>query len=136
MTMFSIGELARQANVGVETVRFYERKGLLEVACRKPSGYRQFDEQTVLTLQFIRNAKEAGFSLKEIKNLLELKSSTTATEAEVRQQVQKKVGDIERQILDLQRKQHLLQMLVGKCLGNGSVENCPILHGLAHLQGN
>jgi MerR family transcriptional regulator, copper efflux regulator len=130
MTTFSIGELAKQANVGVETVRFYERKGLLEATHRKPSGYRQFDEETVLTLHFIRNAKEAGFSLKEIKRLLELRSSSTATKSEVRQQVQIKVCEIESQISDLLRKKDRLQLLVGKCPGGGSVRDCPILMGL------
>ncbi len=68
MEMLSIGQIARRAGVGVETVRFYEREGLLEEPPRRASGYRQYDEQVVKRLHFIKRAQKLGFSLKEIRN--------------------------------------------------------------------
>ena len=85
MKPLSIGEVARQVSVGVETVRFYERQGLLAEPQRRASGYRQYDEEAVAVLRFVRRAKELGFTLKEIKGLLALRLDTSATRAEVRQ---------------------------------------------------
>lgn len=103
MKTLRIGEVAQQAGVGVETVRFLERTGLLEEPQRKASSYRQYDEETVDALRFIRRAKELGFTLKEIKTLLDLRLDTSATRAEVREQARDKVADIEAKIADLQR---------------------------------
>ncbi len=136
MATFSIGELARRANVGVETVRFYERQGLFKAPQRKASGYRQFDETTVLTLKFIRNAQDVGFTLKEIKDLLILKSDPAATRTEVRQQVRIKVQALEGQIEELQRMRNSLKSLLEQCCGNGSLEGCPILAGLQESSSN
>ena len=83
MKSFTIGQVAKHAGVGVETVRFYERKGLLEEPERKASGYRQFDEKVVDRIRFIRRAKELGFTLKEIKELLELRLDPATTCADV-----------------------------------------------------
>ena len=103
MKPLTIGEVARQAGVGIETVRFYERQGLLEEPERRASGYRQFDQEAVAVLKFIRRAKELGFTLKEIKSLLALRMDASATKAEVREQAKAKVADIEAKIADLQR---------------------------------
>jgi MerR family copper efflux transcriptional regulator len=130
MPTLRIGELAKAADVGVETVRFYERKGLLEVPQRKASGYRQYDEETVQVLQFIRRAKELGFTLKEIKSLLELRSDVSSPRAEVKQQAEKKVGEIDVKIAQLQRMRNGLMSLVGQCHGDGSIVGCPILDAL------
>lgn len=127
MKTLSIGEVARQASVGVETVRFYERQGLLAEPERRASGYRQYDEEAVAVLRFIRRAKELGFTLKEIKSLLELRLDTTATRAEVRQQAREKVTDIEAKIADLQRMRDALTKLIKKCHGDGAASGCPIL---------
>ncbi|MCH8048022.1 MAG: MerR family transcriptional regulator, partial [Planctomycetes bacterium] len=75
----TIGQLARRAEVGVETVRFYEREGLLEEPARRPSGYRQYDEGVVDRLRFIRRAKQLGFTLKEIRELLSLRLDPATT---------------------------------------------------------
>jgi Hg(II)-responsive transcriptional regulator len=132
MKPLSIGEVARQAGVGVETVRFYERQGLLEEPERRASGYRQYDGEAVAVLRFIRRAKELGFTLKEIKGLLALRLDAPARRTEVRQQAQAKVADIEARITDLQRMRDVLQKLIRKCHGAGSTTGCPIL---AALQG-
>jgi Hg(II)-responsive transcriptional regulator len=130
MGLLSIGEVARQAGVGVETVRFYERQGLLEEPERRASGYRQYDGEAVAVLRFIRRAKELGFTLKEIKGLLGLRLDASATKAEVRQQAKAKVAEIEAKIADLQRMRDALNKLVQKCHGDGAATGCPILWAL------
>ena len=132
MKPLSIGEVARQAAVGVETVRFYERQGLLDEPERKPSGYRQYDPEAVAVLRFIRRAKELGFTLKEIKALLGLRLAASATRAEVRRQARAKVADIEAKVADLQRMRGALLELIDTCHGDGPAGGCPIL---ASLQG-
>jgi Cu(I)-responsive transcriptional regulator len=130
MVTLSIGEVARQAGVGVETVRFYERQGLLEEPQRRASGYRQYDGQAVAVLRFIRRAKALGFTLKEIKGLLALWLDASATRAEVRQQARAKVADIEAKIADLQRMREALLKLIKKCHGDGTATGCPILKAI------
>src|SRR5712691_8722675 len=103
MKPLTIGQVARGAGVGVETVRFYERQGLLQEPARKESGYRQFTEDVVARLQFIKRAKELGFTLKEIKELLALRVDPETTCAEVRERARIKIADVETKILELQR---------------------------------
>lgn len=134
MTTLKIGELARQAGVGVETVRFYERQGLLDEPQRRDSGYRQYEPEAVDVLRFIRRAKELGFTLKEIKSLLALRLDTNATKKEVRQQAEAKVADIEARIADLQRMREALSSLIEQCHGDGAASGCPILHALQGTQ--
>ncbi len=126
----SIGQVAKEAGIGVETVRFYERQGLLEAPKRRASGYRQYDIEALPVLRFIRRAKELGFTLKEIKGLLSLRLDSSATRADVREQAQAKVADIESKIGDLQRMREALLMLIKKCHGRGSLVGCPILGAL------
>ncbi len=133
MKPLTIGQVARQAGIGVETVRFYEREGLLEQPQRRASGYRQYGPEAVSVLKFIRRAKELGFTLKEIKSLLSLRLDASATKAEVRGQAIAKVADIEARIADLQRVRDVLQKLVKTCHGQGPASGCPIL---ATLQGD
>lgn len=130
MKPLTIGEVARQACVGIETMRFYERQGLLEEPERRASGYRQYDQEAVAVLKFIRRAKELGFTLKEIKGLLALRLDASATRAEVREQAKAKVADIEAKIADLQRMRDVLTKLVKKCHGDGAATGCPILEAL------
>ena len=103
MTALTVGQVAKRAGVGVETVRFYERKGLLDEPARRPSGYRQYDADTVAVLRFIRRAKELGFTLREIKGLLGLRLDAGATRADVRTQAAAKIADIDARLRDLQR---------------------------------
>ena len=130
METLSIGEVARRAGVGVETVRFYEREGLLEEPDRRESGYRQYTEEVVLRLRFIRRAKELGFTLKEIRELIALRRDPSATRADVRQQATAKITDIEAKIRDLQRMKEALLKLTVSCRGRGSASSCPILEAL------
>lgn len=126
----SISELARRAGVGVETVRFYERQGLLEVPTRRASGYRQYTAEAVRRLQFIRRAKTLGFTLREIAELIALRLDPATTRAEVRQQAVAKLADIDARIRDLRQMREALRRLTAACDGHGPLEGCPILEAL------
>lgn len=130
MRTFTIGQVAKQAGVGVETVRFYEREGLLPEPDRKESGYRQFDENVVDRLRFIRRAKDLGFTLKEVKELLSLRLDPETTCAAVKQRAEAKIADIDEKMRSLRRMKKVLGKLTESCSGHGPVDDCPILEAL------
>jgi MerR family mercuric resistance operon transcriptional regulator len=130
MKPLTIGQVARSAGVGVETVRFYERQGLLQEPARKESGYRQYPEDVVARLRFIKRAKELGFSLKEIKELLALRVDPATTCAEVKRRAEAKIADVEEKIQALQRIKKALVRLTAVCRGRGPTSECPILDAL------
>ena len=130
MKPLTIGQVARRAEVGVETVRFYERQGLLEEPARKESGYRQYTEDVVARLRFIRRAKELGFTLKEIAELLALRLDPDTSCAEVRGRANAKIDYIDAKIRDLQRMRQALDKLVASCKGRGPIRACAILDAL------
>lgn len=127
MEAFSIGQIAHRAGIGVETVRYYERQGLLPKPPRSQSGYRKYKPEAILCLRFIKKAKEVGFSLKEIKDLLLLRMDMDATCEDVRSRAVAKISDIEQKIQALQRIKQALMDLTAACNGNGSISECPIL---------
>lgn len=135
MKTMTIGQVARQAGVGVETVRFYERQGLLNEPPRRESGYRQYEEDVVARLRFIKRAKELGFSLKEIKELLALRVDPTTTCREVKEQAEAKIADIEGKIASLLRMKKALVKLTAVCRGQGPTSECPILEALEKEEG-
>jgi Zn(II)-responsive transcriptional regulator len=128
--MLTIGQVASRAEVGVETVRFYEREGLLEKAARRPSGYRQFDEGVVARLAFIRRAKSLGFTLKEVRELLSLRLDPDGPTAEVKRRAEAKITDIEAKIRTLRKMKTSLTRLTKACPGHGRTADCPILEAL------
>lgn len=130
MKPLTIGQVARNAEVGIETVRFYERQGLLEEPARKASGYRQYSEEVVARLRFIKRAKELGFALKEIKELLALRVDPDTTCVEVKRRAEGKIADVEQKIEDLQRIKKALVKLTSVCRGRGPTSECPILDAL------
>lgn len=130
MNRLTIGQVAKQAEIGVETVRFYERQGLLVAESRTPSGYRQFDEQTVARLRFIRRAKDLGFTLNEIRELLSLKFDPSTTCADVKQRAESKICDIEAKLATLQKMKQALERLTRACGGSRVSSDCPILEAL------
>ena len=130
MASLTIGQLGKRADVGVETVRFYERRGLLAEPDRRPSGYRQYDEEVVDRLRFIKRAKELGFTLNEIKDLLSLRLDPTTTCADVKSQAEDKITDIEAKIRTLQRMKKALVKVTKACSGSGGTSECPILEAL------
>lgn len=126
----TIGQVARLAGVGVETVRFYEREGLLAQPARPISGYRDYPDEAVARLHFIQRAKALGFSLKEIRELLHLSGEPTSSCAEVKQQAEAKMDEIEGKIADLLQIKRTLAEVAKKCNGDGSHACCPILEVL------
>lgn len=130
MPPLSIGRLARASGVGVETIRFYEREGLLAAPPRTPAGYRQYDPDTVERLDFIRRAKRLGFSLEEIRQLLAL-AEAHGDRARVKALAEHKLAEIERRIEELRRMRTALAELTRQCSGHGAVEGCPIIEALA-----
>jgi len=125
----TIGQLARRAGVGIETVRFYERQGLLPKPPRTPSGYRQYPPEALGRLAFIGRAKGLGFALREIAELLALDESRDATCDDVKRRAQVKLTEIEAQLAELTRVRDTLKGLVGAC-GGGPARNCPVLRNL------
>src|SRR5713226_3622007 len=130
MDTLSIGQVARRAGVGVETVRFYEREGLLEEPPRRASGYRQYSEQVVTRLRFIKRAKLLGFSLKEITELLRLRVDAQTSCEEVKQRTEAKLAEVERKVVELQRIRQALLQVASLCTGPGPRSRCPMLEAL------
>lgn len=130
MKKLTIGKIANEAGVGVETIRFYEREGLLDKPSRRASGYRQYSQEAVERIRFIRRAKDLGFSLKEIRELLELRIEPNATKADIRNRAEEKVKEISEKIKNLQHMKRALERLVSACSGKGSVGDCPILEAM------
>ncbi len=126
----TIGLVARRAGVGVETVRFYERQGLIEEPPRRLSGYREYDEEVASRLGFIRRAKDLGFTLKEIKELLSLRRDPATSAADVRRRAEAKITDIESKIRSLQKMKRALAKLTAACGCRGTSAECPLLHAL------
>ena len=126
-----IGEVAKGGDVTVETVRYYERRGLLNQAERTASsGYRSFPTEAVRRLRFIRRAQTLGFSLGEIGELLDLGSKPGARAVEVREKVDQKLADVRQKIDDLRRIASSLEQLSESCDGEGEVSDCVILDAL------
>lgn len=136
MKTLTIGKTARAAGVGVETVRFYERRGLIEEPPRLASGYRQYSMDTVRRLQFIKRAKELGFTLKEIGELLALRTHPSTCCADIRSEAETKIADIEQKIQDLKRMKSALRHLANACNRQDSLDECPILNALDHGESN
>jgi MerR family mercuric resistance operon transcriptional regulator len=130
MESLTIGKVARLAEIGVETVRFYEREGLIEEPSRRESGYRQYPKETIQRLRFIKRAKNLGFTLREIKELLALRLDPETTCGDVRRRAEAKIDDIEEKIRLLARMKEALAKLTMACSGRGPVSRCPILEAM------
>jgi MerR family transcriptional regulator, copper efflux regulator len=125
-----IGKVASESGVGVETVRFYEREGLLNQPARRPSGYRQYEPEAIARLRFIKQAQRLGFTLREIKELLALKLDPHATRKQVKDRAVAKIADIDQRIDELKRMKKALAPLILACDGKGALEGCPILDAI------
>lgn len=124
------GELASEAQVNPETLRYYEREGLLPQPKRSESGYRLYQADDVKRVQFIKRAQDLGFSLKEIKDLLALKFSESQSAAAVKALAKQKIEAIDQKIADLTSIRQALGELYEACSGSGSVAHCPIIQCL------
>jgi len=130
MSGLTIGRVARQAGVAADTVRYYEHEGLLEKPVRTSAGYRQYSASAVVRLRFIRQAKELGFSLREIRELLALRVDARKTCGDVKGRALRKIADVERRIAQLERMQRALSKLAAQCSGRGPTSACPIIEAL------
>ena len=130
MEMLSIGQVARRAGVGVETVRFYKREGELSEPPRRAPGYRQYSEQVVKRIHFIKRAQKPGFSLKEIAELLMLCVDGQTSCEEVKQHTEAKIAEVERKLIELQRMRQALLQVAALCTGQGPASRCPMLDAL------
>ncbi|MEP0814564.1 MAG: MerR family DNA-binding protein [bacterium] len=126
----TIGRLAALAGVGVETIRFYERSGLIERPPRRESGYRRYPPESIARVVFVRRAKELGFTLREIRELFSLRVSPECTCAGVRAAAMEKIGDIDAKLDALNSMRGALAALAESCKGDGPISECPILDAL------
>ena len=132
MTSFAIGQLASAAGVGIDTVRYYERSGLLKPATRSTSGYRKYGEGELDRLNFIRRAQHLGFSLGEIGELLAI--STRGDVAAMHAAAKVRLHDIDKRIAELHQMREALANLMSGCPMDGEAADCPILRALLNKE--
>ncbi len=125
----NIGQAAKASGVSAKMIRYYEQTGLIPAADRKDSGYRDYSATDVHMLRFIRRARDLGFSVAEIGDLLNLWRDETRQSAEVKRLAQGHIDALERKIADMQDMAHTLTMLVNACQGDQR-PHCPILQRL------
>ncbi len=130
MKELTIGRLAETLEIGIETIRYYERRGLLPKAERSPAGYRQYSEESIPQVTFIRNAKGIGFSLREISELLSLKMQKDGRCADVKLKAEAKMREVEQKIASLQRIRGALRKLSAACDSRLPVKECHFLQAL------
>lgn len=130
MAQLTIGRLARLGGVNLETIRYYERRGLLPKPTRTAAGYRQFSPESARRLRFIRRAQALGFSLDEIRDLLALHSAPQPNRSSIRAHAKAKVEDIKRKIADLHAMRRTLEQLVSRCEHCEPSIECPIIASL------
>ena len=132
----TIGELAKKAGVNIDTIRYYEGRGLIPEPPRKESGYRLYAPETVRRIRFIKRSKELGFSLREISEILSLRLDKKTACADVRNKAEDKISEIEERMQTLQGMKKALLKLVKRCNENKLTGECPILEALALDNGN
>ena len=127
----TIGRAAALAGVGVETIRFYERKGLIDQPLKpRLGGFREYPLETVDRIRFIRHAQEIGFSLHEIDELLSLQADPSADCVDVRERATAKLAQVDRKIEKLRGIRSVLKGLIAACPGEGAVRSCSIMESL------
>lgn len=131
MADVTIGQLAARSGVGVETIRFYERKGIISQPARPANGFRKYDEQTAERIRFVQQAQELGFTLNEIKQLLSLRVDPRTSCATVKAKANEKIADIDGKIAGLRRMRGALVEITRTCSGTGPTSACPILDYMA-----
>lgn len=125
----TIGALAKKASVSVDTIRYYERGGLLPLPARRISGYREYGDADVKRLRFVRRAGALGFTLVEIAELLSLSADRDV--AGVKRRAEHRLTQVEHKIAELNRIRRGLEKLVAACPGHGDLEHCPIIAALS-----
>ena len=132
MRAMTISQAARAAGIGVETVRFYERRNLIMRPPKPPDGgFRRYPPETIGRIRFIRQAQGLGFSLREIEELLSLRADPASDCGQVRERAVAKLGDVQRKVRELQRFRRALEELIAACPGRGALRACSIMEALA-----
>ena len=129
MSSMTIGRLAKEAGVNIDTIRYYERNGLIPEPVRRPSGYREYETGDVRRLRFIGRAKQLGFTLAEIAELMSLSADRDV--GGVKRRAEQRLEQVEHKIKELQRVRRGLRTLIDACPGHGDVERCPIVAALS-----
>lgn len=127
MSNFTIGQLAKAASVGVETIRFYERKGLVKKPSKNGSGFRQYQVDDVTRIRFIKKAQELGGTLREIKDLLELDARRKTTCSDYGVRIKRKLDEVDEKIESLQRLKKALGGILASCEDNPKGAECRML---------
>jgi len=135
MNRLTTSEVAKQGGVNLETVRYYERRGLLPKPPRNATGYRAFEPDAVRRLPFIRHAQALGFSLHEINDLLALRVKVGVSSADVRRRAEAKLVDIDEKLKTLRAMKKVLTRFTESCSGAGPISRCPILAALEQEEG-
>jgi DNA-binding transcriptional MerR regulator len=120
--------------VSVDTIRFYEHKGLISPPKRTAAGYRQFGSEAIRRIHFIKRAQDCGFTLDEIKGLLSLRNSDDAGCADVKHKLQKKMSEVRGRIGELKHFLQALEALDEVCGGAGPISECPVLEALDFVE--
>ena len=129
MPSMTIGRLAKEAGVNIDTIRYYERNGLIPEPVRRPSGYREYETGDVRRLRFIGRAKQLGFTLAEIAELMSLSADRDV--GGVKRRAEQRLEQVEHKIKELQRVRRGLRTLIDACPGHGDLERCPIVAALS-----
>ena len=129
MPTMTIGRLAREAGVNIDTIRYYERNGLVPKPVRRASGYREYEIADVRRLRFILRAKDLGFTLVEIAELLSLSADRDVRG--VKRRAEQRLEQVEHKIEELKRVRRGLKTLIDACPGHGDLEHCPIVAALS-----
>jgi len=128
--VLSRSQLAEAALVNIETLRYYERRGLIPAPPRSAANYRRYPARTVDRVRFVKHAQDLGFSLEEIKELLSLRATRGAKAGDVKKRAEKKIVEVADRIRALEAIRTALQFLVSQCSGEGPIEECSILHAI------
>ncbi|HFB65160.1 MAG TPA: Hg(II)-responsive transcriptional regulator [Aeromonadales bacterium] len=127
MKTTTIGQAAKQLEIHIETIRFYERKGLIEQPQKPESGYRHYSTDIINRIRFIKRAQELGFTLKEIVNLLSLNDQPCT---QVQDLAEQKLASVQEKVKDLQRLEFALKEMIVQCMNNPDDDHCPIIEAL------
>jgi Hg(II)-responsive transcriptional regulator len=130
MELMTVGQLAKKADVNVETIRYYERRGLLDEPIRNTSGYRQYTSKYLDKIKFIKSAQSIGFTLNEIQDLLTLRITSNTVCNDVKLMAKEKILLIEEKINDLENIKNTLNELICSCENNKITDDCPILQSI------
>ncbi len=134
MKPFTIGALSKGTSCHIETIRYYERIGLMPKPPRSPGGHRLYEEDHLRRLTFIRRSRELGFTLEEVRGLLRLVDGGSYTCAEVKALTLDHAAEVRRKVADLRRLERVLKEMAAECDG-GEVPECPIIDALYQGRG-